>query len=90
MNYLEKDIVFHTAVHVKQARSQRLFSNKKIDAVKFSAYETNNLDHDSKVQTIIMDYCQNMNLPRLREDQPGDTYYFSLISIYFFGIYAML
>ena len=32
-----------------------------------------------------MDYCQNMNLPHLGEDQPGDAYYFSPISIYCFG-----
>lgn len=32
-----------------------------------------------------MVYCQNLNLPHLGEDQPGDTYYFSPISVYCFG-----
>ena len=40
-----------------------------------------------KVQTIVMNYCQNLSLPHLGADQLGDAYYFSPLSIYCFGIY---
>ena len=86
MDDLEENIVLHTAAHVKQARPQQLFANQKVTAAKFNADESNNINHQSKVQTMTMDYYQNINLPYLGEDQPGDTYYFSSISIYCFGI----
>ena len=59
-------------MHIKQARSQQLYATVKIEAAKFSADERNKVDLDLKVQIIIMDYCQNMNLPHLVEDQPRD------------------
>ena len=39
------------------------------------------------VHAIIVDYCQNLNLPHLGNEQPGDAYYFSPLSLYTFGIY---
>ena len=72
---LEENIILHAAVHVKQARSQQILANFKINEEKISADEVNKVDHDNKIQTIIMDYCQNLNLPHLGKDQLGDTYY---------------
>ena len=32
------------------------------------------------------DYCQNMGLPHFGNEQPGETYYYSPLGIYIFGI----
>jgi len=41
----------------------------------------------SKMQDVfIADYCQNMECPYFDLSQPGDTYYFSCISVFCFGI----
>ena len=85
-NDLEEDIILQAAVHVKHARTQRSLANEKIKQATFCNDAVNKVDHKDKVQTIIMDYCQNLNLPHLGEDQPGDAYYFSPLSIYCFGI----
>jgi hypothetical protein len=38
------------------------------------------------VDTIVGDYCQNMGLPQLGEHQPGETYYFSPLTVNCFGL----
>ena len=38
------------------------------------------------VLTIIIDYAQNMEMPSLRKDQPGETFYFSPMNVPAFGI----
>ena len=83
---VEENIILQAAVHVKHARSQRALANEKVKEATFTNDHENKIDHQDKVQTIIMDYCQNLNLPHLGEDQPGDAYYFSPLSIYCFGI----
>jgi len=35
---------------------------------------------------LVADYSQNLGLPHFGEEQPGDTYYFSPLSVYIFGI----
>ena len=77
-NDLEEDIILQAAVHVKHTRTQHSLANKKIKQASFSNDPANKVKHKDKVQTIIMDYCQNLNLPHLSEDQPGDAYYFPL------------
>jgi hypothetical protein len=38
------------------------------------------------VDTIVGDYCQNLALPYMGEHQPGETYYFSPLTVNCFGI----
>ena len=38
------------------------------------------------IVTLVIDYCQNLDLPHVGEDQPGETYYFSPIALYCLGI----
>ena len=85
-NDLEEDIILQAAIHVKHARTQRRLANDKVKIATFTNDKANKVPHQDKVQTIIMDYCQNLNLPHLGEDQPGDAYYFSPLSIFCFGI----
>ena len=82
----EENIIIQAAVHVKHARAQRALANDKIKQATYTNDHENKIHHKDKVQTIIMDYCQNLNLPHLGQDQPGDAYYFSPLSIYCFGI----
>ena len=82
-----KQIVLKAARHVRQTRAQRGLANQKIEQVKFT--NSNNdipVSQEQKVQTIVMDYCQNLSLPHLGADQLGDTYYFSPLSKFCFEI----
>ena len=36
--------------------------------------------------TFVGDYCQNMGLPHFGNEQPGETYYYSPLGVYIFGI----
>ena len=82
-----ENIILKAATHVRQTRSQRQLANLKIEQAKFTNDEVMAvMSQDQKVQTIIIDYCQNLNLPHLGEDQPGDAYYFSPMSIFCFGV----
>ena len=35
---------------------------------------------------IVIDYCQNLEMPSFRKDQPGETYYFTPMTVPAFGI----
>jgi len=41
---------------------------------------------EPKIVTITIDYSQNLDLPHLGDEQPGDCYYYSPINLYCFGI----
>ena len=84
-NDLEEDIVLQAAIHVKHVRTQRALANDKVKSATFANDKANKVPHQDKVQTIIMDCCQNLSLPHLGEDQPVDAYYFSPLSIFCFG-----
>ena len=36
--------------------------------------------------TFVGDYCQNFGLPHFGNEQPGETYYYSPLGVYVFGI----
>ena len=84
---MAENIILKAATHVRQTRSQRQLTNLKIEQAIFTNDEVLSvLSQEQRVQTIIIDYCQNLNLPHLGADQPGDTYYFSPLSIFCFGV----
>ena len=35
---------------------------------------------------LVADYCQNLSIPHFGSEQPGDTYYFSPLFVYVFGV----
>ncbi len=74
---------------MKYKSSNRALANIKIEEAKASNSEdlitpTPQVD---LIQTFIIDYCQNLNLPHLGAAQPGDAYFYSPLSIYCFGTY---
>lgn len=87
INDLNETIVLKAAIHVKQTIAQRKLANDKIaEAKNTNCGALLTTSQTELVQTIIVDYCQNLNLPHLGNEQPGDAYYFSPLSIYTFGI----
>ena len=71
------------ANHVNAARLQKALAQIKYKAAEQSI---DFVDPDKKVITLVMDYCQNLDLPHLGGEQPGDTYYFSPVWLYCLGI----
>jgi hypothetical protein len=78
--------------HVQQAREMRLLLNGKarlaLDWYKSIKDEPTITDDrwESAIDTIVGDYCQNLALPWLGKHQPGETYYFSPLTVNCFGI----
>ena len=70
--------------HVKNAKLMREYSNKKMEE---ALDDTNNdAPWSERRDCFVADFCQNMGLPHMGENQPGETYYFSPLGIYCFGV----
>ena len=82
MGETHENVCLLAAKHVKAARSQKLLSKMKIDA----ADATISAETPKRTITLVIDYCQNLDLPHLGGEQPGDTYYYSPVWIYCLGI----
>ena len=78
-----ENIILAAAKHVKAARSQKLLANEKIESAKASHQQS---PGNSNTITLVVDYCQNLDLPHLGGEQPGGTYYYSPIWLYCLGI----
>ena len=61
--------------HIIAARAQKRFAQIKVDKA-----------IESASATLVLDYCQNLDLPHLGGEQPADTYYFSPVWLYCLGI----
>jgi hypothetical protein len=64
------------------ARAQRQLVNEKI---KLAREQCNN-PHSERTYTFIVDYGQNMELPFFGACQPGDTYYYTPLTVYNLGL----
>ena len=71
-----ENIVLNAAEHVKSARAQKQLAASKIKLCQ----------ENDQVVTLVVDYCQNLDLPHVGQDQPGETYYFSPLWLYCLGI----
>ena len=77
-----EDSILVAAKHVSEAKSMREYANEKISLCKSTVM----MDRSERVVTIVCDYSQNGEIPSFGNEQPGEVYYFSLLSIYIFGI----
>ena len=82
MTFEREQKIQEATVHVQMARTQRELVNRKIAL----ARETSDDDHSDRTYTLIVDYGQNMELPMFGHEQPGDTYYYSPLTIYNLGV----
>ena len=73
----EKDMLA-AGVHVRAARAQRSLYNRKVAECR-NHYSYN-------VRTLVVDYGQNMEIPWFGSTQPGDTYYYSPLTVNNLGI----
>ena len=46
----------------------------------------NSVPHSSRTYTFIADYSQNLDLPHFGGEQPGETFYYSPLNIFQFGV----
>jgi hypothetical protein len=70
--------------HCKRSIFQRKLANKKIARAKED--KTNNVPHRFRVYTYIADFSQNLDLPHFGGEQPGETFYYSPLNIFQFGV----
>ena len=60
-----RGLILATATHVKAAVSQKELAAEKIEQAK----ETLRYPYNEKVVTLVMDYCQNLELPHVGESK---------------------
>jgi hypothetical protein len=70
--------------HVENAQKQRDLFNLKVEEARSDAALL--VPHRLRRYCLVADYCQNMALPHFGGEQPGETYYFSPLSVYCFGM----
>ena len=78
----QESLVLNAAKHVKMAREQReLFVTKKAEAV-----ATRSLPRDQRKFCFVADYAQNLSIPSFCGEQPGETYYYTPLNAFVFGV----
>lgn len=78
----QEELILKAAKHVEMARIQRkYYQDKKQEAV-----DTANLDPSQRCLCFVADYAQNMGVPSFGYEQPGETYYYSPMNAYCFGV----
>ncbi len=73
--------------HVKTAKAHQQYLRDSVTAANLDI--NINAMHSDKHYVFICDYAQNIELPFLGDQQPGDTYYLTPKSVYVFGMVDM-
>jgi hypothetical protein len=79
-----ENLLLDASQHVRRARAQRNLLHQKQD--KSTKDRINNIHHSDRHYCLIADYSQNLNLPHFGSTQPGETYFYSPLTIYLFGV----
>ena len=78
----KETMVLQATLHVSMAQTQRqLYQAKKL-----AAMETKDNRPSERVLCFVGDYAQNLYIPNFASEKPGDTYYFSPLACYCFGM----
>ena len=78
-------MLLRAAWHIKSARAQRSFYQKKCKEA-IECAKVKDMPHSERVNTLVVDYGQNMEMPAFNASQPGETYYYSPLSVYNLGV----
>jgi len=70
--------------HVVDAKVMRKLANEKVAEAKHD--RVNNVSWSLSRDVFVADFCQNLALPHLGSAQAGETYYYSPLGIYCFGV----
>ena len=79
-----EDRLLASALHMTMAKAQHLYRNEMVRWYKEKYKENLHFNYSEFVLTF--DYIQNLGIPHFREEQPGDTYYFSPLTLNIFSI----
>lgn len=79
-----ESILVEASKHVSRARAQRSLVNRKIEEAR--QHQIDNKVHEERTHTLIADYAQNLMLPHFGSTQPGETYYYTPLTLYLFGV----
>jgi hypothetical protein len=71
--------------HIKDLQSMRELCQEVMEDAK-TATRDNLEEEEMMVIMIVIDYCQNMELPFFGKDQPGETYYYTPKTVNLLGI----
>jgi hypothetical protein len=69
---------------VEQSKVMRELAQKRAQETKDDI--ANGALHPDKRYCMVCDYDGNLRIPHFRKEQPGDTYYYSLLTINLFGL----
>ena len=75
-------LILRASNHVRMAQNQRLLYQEKRQA----AVDTRSNRPSERILCYVGDYAQNLYIPNFASEQPGETYYFSPLSCYCFGM----
>jgi hypothetical protein len=78
----EEYLWFRANDHAMKTQAQRQLVKDR----EREAKESKEFPHEERSYCLVRDYCQNLSLLYFGGEQPGDTYYFSPLFVYVFGI----
>jgi hypothetical protein len=70
--------------HVEQEKLMHELAQKGAQGAKED--HNNNIRHANKRYCLVYDYAKNLGIPHFRSEQPGDTYYYSPLTLHMLGI----
>ncbi len=77
-------MILPVSQHVSNAQVQCLYYKALVCKARLDC--KNNLSHSDRSYTFVVDYGQNMEVPFFGETQPGDSYYYTPMSVYNLGV----
>ena len=84
LNLRHEAIIIEMGKHTDAWMAQRTYVQKNAAEAKNDL--ENNVTWPNRHDCAVGDYCQNLGMPHFGGEQPGDTYYFSPLTINVFGI----
>ena len=81
---LEEILITKMSSHVEAFMAQRQYVQEKAKKAKEDLL--NNIPWSQKTLCWCGDYSQNLDLPHFGSEQPGETYYYSPLNIFIFGL----
>jgi hypothetical protein len=79
-----ENLLLEAAQHVREAQAMRKFAQEKTAQAKDDAEQKRPRSESTK--TLFADYSQGAELPYFGSEQPGETYYYSPLTVNIFGI----
>ena len=78
------EIVKEAGEHVLDYQSMRDWARSR--SVVAQQDRLNGVHHSQRHYVFVLDFSQNLELPHFGDEQPGETYYYSPLAVYIFGI----